>query len=227
MSGQRRLPTITVVFVLTLALTGIVAGIAAAGPVGAEGWDSGPPRAVEFSSQLQTSDQDTEHNCERCHSVLETNVTPRDLTNEVSNMPDHEFTLKHGEHKWCLDCHAKKNRNELRLANGTTVAWTERNETRLCAGCHGPVYNDWKEHIHGKWTGSWRNATAAKTCTECHGAHHPEFEPIEPEPAPNHPPSGPSVAQAILSPGYYIGVGIIGVGIAISVIYAAFGLKND
>lgn len=225
MGRQLRPSPIFAVFVIILILFFGIVGLVSAGANGVS------PAATSDSQNMAETTPPSENNesvnCERCHGSIETNSTERVLHNEVTNQPDHEFELHHGEDQWCFACHATENRDELRLPNGSTVEWTDSNETRLCGSCHGPVYNDWEAHIHGKWTGSWQNATADKECIDCHNPHDPEFEPIEPEPAPEEPPSGPTVAQAVLPSGYYVGVGSMGALLIGLIAYAATGLKND
>jgi predicted CxxxxCH...CXXCH cytochrome family protein len=224
MGRETRPSPVFVAFVVVLTLSGVVAGLVSAGGDGGGPVETETPAAVADVT-LATGNETPA--CERCHGVIATNTTERELRNEVANQPDHEFDLEHGDGQWCLDCHAEDDRNELRLPNGSTVDWTEANETRQCAACHGPVYEDWKQHIHGKWTGSWRNATPEKLCTDCHDPHDPEFHAIEPEPAPEEPPSGPAVATSVLPSAYYIGIGSLSVLIVGLLGYAATGLKND
>jgi predicted CxxxxCH...CXXCH cytochrome family protein len=222
MGRQIRPSPVFVVFISVMALSGVTAGIVSAGPSGTTG--APPGNHATVGSASVSAENPT---CERCHATISTNTTQRNLSNEVTNMPDHEFELDHGDNQWCLDCHAAEDRNELRLPNGSTVAWTEENETEQCAGCHGPVYQDWQQHIHGKWTGSWQNATPAKQCTDCHDPHDPEFHAIEPEPAPEKPPHGPTVAQSIMPFGYYLGIGTVS-GLAMILIgYAGMSLRRE
>ena len=214
-----------VLFVVVMTFTGMAAGLAPPGGNGAQSVDGATTMGDTEDTGLMSYEEDEA--CENCHATLPTNTTERPLHNEVANQPNHEFELNHGENQWCLDCHAAENRSELRMPNGSTMAWTEQNETQLCANCHGPVYEDYKDHIHGKWTGSWQNATSEKLCTDCHDPHDPEFNKIETDPAPEPPASGPAVAQAVLSPTYYVGIGSVGI-IALGLLgYAAWGIKDD
>lgn len=223
MAGQKHLPPVYIVLIFVLCITGVAAGAAAPPPAEATASDGASATVHDGVVAAEGDDID----CERCHATLETNRTVRDLKNAVHNQPNHEFDLNHTEDQWCYDCHSAENMNRLVLLNGSSVARTDANITKQCAACHGPVYQDWQDHIHGKWTGSWENATTEKYCTDCHDPHHPEYESIEPEPAPREPPSGPNVAQSVLSGTYYFGVGT-GSIIALGLIgYAATSIRRD
>ena len=55
-----------------------------------------------------------------------------------------DIVLHHDEeHRWCLDCHDTNNRDQLQLASGALVPFTE--SYRLCGQCHGTQYRDWRE----------------------------------------------------------------------------------
>lgn len=167
----------------------------------------------------------TASNCSSCHAYLVTNRTPRKLTVET---PDHSFELEHGDGRfWCLTCHAPGNRNRLVLFNGSTVGFGSKNATPLCAQCHGPVYDDWKEHIHGTWEGSWKDGTPKKYCVDCHDPHGPAFGTLTPAPPPEQPPDPLATAGALLPDWYALAFGVvlvIGVGL---VGYAASTVERD
>lgn len=207
---------------MALAIGGSFAGTVAASDT--TGTSTAPTVVGENNSTMPDWEEPT---CDRCHETLDTNPVPRTLENDVEYQPDHAFELQHGEEMWCLDCHGKADRTTLRLANGSVVEWTPENEMRQCAACHGPVFEDWKNQIHGKWTGSWDEPTSEKTCTDCHDPHDPEFHAIEPEPAPREPPAGPTVAQSVLPAGYYVAVGFVGILVTGLLGYAGLALRRD
>jgi hypothetical protein len=64
---------------------------------------------------------------------------------------------------------------------------------RLCGKCHGEIYRDWRDGIHGKRTGMWTREGKKRwlVCTECHNPHDVElpYKQISPERAPE-PPRG-------------------------------------
>ena len=100
---------------------------------------------------------------------------------------DHkEIKLNHGDReRWCFDCHNPTNRDELRLASGTLVPFTE--SYRLCGQCHGDKYRDWRAGVHGRRVGEWNGAKRYLLCVHCHSPHEPRFKPLTPKPAPMRP----------------------------------------
>lgn len=190
-------------------------------------------RTVEYAADAGNgsisvaSEDQEEPTCNRCHNHLEPNPRERPLSNEVNTQPDHAFEFDHGPDMWCLDCHARADRNRLRLANGSVVRWTPTTEIQQCGSCHGPVYSDWRAGIHGSWNGSWADPNPADTCTDCHDPHEPGTMSIQPEPAPQEPPPGPEVARAVLPGGYYVAVGFLGVIAAGLVGFASLALRGD
>lgn len=118
--------------------------------------------------------------CSDCHADLEPDPEPRELTMHDDIVFEHD-----AEHRWCLDCHDEKDRDQLRLANGSHVPFTE--SYRLCGQCHGTQYRDWRSGIHGKRTGYWDGAKRYLLCVHCHNPHRPRFAPLEPLPPPVRP----------------------------------------
>ncbi|MBI5365599.1 MAG: hypothetical protein HZA54_01070 [Planctomycetes bacterium] len=119
--------------------------------------------------------------CSECHGDLEPDDTRRKLEDEHQ-----EIKLEHGgEERWCLDCHDFKNRDKLRLANGTLIPFEE--SYRLCGQCHGDKYRDWRAGVHGKRTGYWNGAKRYLLCAHCHSPHSPKFKPLHPLPPPIKP----------------------------------------
>ena len=103
--------------------------------------------------------------------------------------------LPHGRGSvWCLDCHHRTERNKLIDNYGNAVDYDQ--PQLLCGKCHGDIYRDWRDGIHGKRIGEWA-VTGKKrwfVCTECHNPHNVQqgnrnsgFAQHEPEPAPVHP----------------------------------------
>lgn len=116
--------------------------------------------------------------CSECHSPTDkVDRTPRKV--EFHD----EIDLRHDEkNRWCLDCHDAVNRDQLHLADGRPVKFTE--SYRLCGQCHGPTLRNWKAGEHGKRTGSWSGTKQYLLCPSCHNPHSPKFKPLEPK----HPP---------------------------------------
>jgi hypothetical protein len=120
--------------------------------------------------------------CSDCHDPeIEVNTRRRELS-----MAHEEIVLRHDEeHRWCLDCHSASSRDQLHLASGELIEFSE--SYRLCGQCHGDKYRDWRAGVHGRRTGSWNGPKSYLLCVHCHNAHSPRFEPIEPMPAPLRP----------------------------------------
>ena len=121
--------------------------------------------------------------CSDCHNEkdLPTNPTRRTLEDAHD-----DIVLKHDqEHRWCLDCHDSRNRDQLHLASGDPVPFAE--SYRLCGQCHGEKYRDWRVGVHGRRVGQWNGAKEYLLCVHCHNPHEPRFKPLHPKPAPNRP----------------------------------------
>jgi hypothetical protein len=119
--------------------------------------------------------------CSQCHT------DPGDPTrralgfhDDVQGRFDHD-----AEHRWCLDCHDRADRDVLHLSSGEKVPFTE--SYRLCGQCHGDKFRDWRAGVHGKRVGSWSGAKTYFLCVNCHDPHSPRFKPLRPEPRPLRP----------------------------------------
>ena len=119
--------------------------------------------------------------CMSCHEGLPPNPERRELEGMHA-----DIVLHHDEeHRWCLDCHDMNNRDQLHLASGAPVPFTE--SYRLCGQCHGTQYRDWREGIHGKRTGYWNGSKRYLLCVHCHNPHSPRFAALQPLPPPIRP----------------------------------------
>ncbi len=119
--------------------------------------------------------------CMECHADQETNLERR----ELEDMHE-DILLDHGpRERWCFDCHSPDNRDQLRLANGAPVLFSE--SYRLCGQCHGPKLRDWRVGVHGKRQGNWDGKKSYLLCAHCHNPHAPRFKPIAPMPPPTRP----------------------------------------
>jgi cytochrome c3-like protein len=111
--------------------------------------------------------------CETCHA----------RTTEKAHA---KIVLHHAEEqRGCLDCHDAADRDHLRLANGTKIAFEE--SFKLCGQCHGTQYRDWKVGLHGKRTGAWNGRREYRLCVFCHWPHEPRFKPLDPVAMPARP----------------------------------------
>jgi hypothetical protein len=139
--------------------------------------------------------------CSGCHD-------PKDKVNtarrELGFHEEQQSIFAHdAEHRWCLDCHDARNRDQLHLTNGDLVPFTE--SYRLCGQCHGDKLRDWRAGVHGKRIGNWNGVKTYFLCVNCHNPHAPLFkgekevvvngrkvvmptlEKIKPEPRPRRP----------------------------------------
>lgn len=114
-------------------------------------------------------------NCHICHAYW----VPIPRNNQTSNprFAHADIQLDHGNNNRCYNCHLITDRNKYAANDGSPIM-TELPE-KLCARCHGLIYNDWQIGTHGKWTGMWRPVEKRDrttfTCTECHDPHSPKF----------------------------------------------------
>lgn len=120
--------------------------------------------------------------CSDCHDPEdEVNTTPRILEDAHE-----DIVLKHDqEHRWCLDCHDAKNRDQLHSASGKPIDF--KKSYLLCGQCHGPRLREWRAGVHGKRSGSWSGKKKYLLCAHCHDPHAPKFKPIEPMSPPVRP----------------------------------------
>jgi uncharacterized CHY-type Zn-finger protein len=132
--------------------------------------------------------------CTVCHNGTTVpypkNKNPRLITMH-QDIVENSLDLKHGRGAiWCLDCHNARNRDTLVSHRGTEISFNQ--PQKLCGKCHGQIYQDWREGIHGKRTGMWTPGGKKRwwVCTECHNPHTVQvnrFNPLVPEPAPALP----------------------------------------
>jgi len=122
--------------------------------------------------------------CMDCHGEADLPPNPerRELVDKHTNI---KLVGHDEEHRWCLDCHDRDDRDVLHLAGGEKVPFTE--SYRLCGQCHGPQLKDWKVGIHGKRTGYWNGPKRYLLCVNCHNPHSPRFAPLKPLPPPSRP----------------------------------------
>jgi len=118
-------------------------------------------------------------------------IKPRLLKFHLDLVPN-SLELKHGKGAiWCLNCHSATNRSKLINHFGEEISFNQ--PQKLCGKCHGQIYRDWREGIHGKRIGMWVKGGKKRwwVCTECHNPHDVEqgnrksgFAQIAPEPPP-------------------------------------------
>jgi hypothetical protein len=132
--------------------------------------------------------------CKTCHDgkavPFPKNNKPR-LIAMHQNVVEDSLKLMHGRGTlWCLNCHSATNRNKLVDRQGNEISFNQ--PQKLCGGCHGENYIDWREGVHGKRIGSWVTGGKKRwwVCTECHNPHTVQvarFSGLKPEPPPALP----------------------------------------
>ncbi|MCP3678006.1 MAG: hypothetical protein GY721_10580 [Deltaproteobacteria bacterium] len=133
--------------------------------------------------------------CTVCHNGVTVpypkDKNPRQITMHLDIVGEDSMDLKHGRLAiWCLDCHNATNRDTLISHRGEEISFNQ--PMRLCGKCHGQIYSDWRDGIHGKRIGNWTKGGKKRwwVCTECHNPHSVQlrrFQPIKPERAPALP----------------------------------------
>jgi len=119
--------------------------------------------------------------CSGCHADMEPNLVRRAL----EEMHD-DIVLDHGpEERWCFDCHNPGDRDRLRLISGELIEFDQ--SYRLCGQCHGTIFRDWRQGIHGRRRGYWNGPKSYLLCAHCHNPHAPRFRAVKPLPAPVRP----------------------------------------
>ncbi|ADE53095.1 hypothetical protein [Coraliomargarita akajimensis] len=119
----------------------------------------------------------TEIACSTCHSSR--SPLPTQSGAELDSF--HQgLVVQHGTIS-CLSCHNDENYDQLKLADGTTVEFSDA--MQLCAQCHGPQYRDYQNGSHGGMNGYWdrsRGPRSRNACTVCHDAHAPAYPQLIP-----------------------------------------------
>jgi hypothetical protein len=113
--------------------------------------------------------------CDDCHEDEPADPLVRELDEHDS------IKLAHGD-LWCLDCHARDQRDLLHLSDASPVEMAE--SWRLCSRCHAKKMPDWRAGVHGKRTGNWWGPKEYLSCVACHDPHSPLFKSLEPKPPP-------------------------------------------
>ncbi len=132
--------------------------------------------------------------CETCHDG-KTVRFPKDTKPRLIGMHqdivENSLKLMHGRGAlWCLNCHSANHRNNLIDRQGNLLSFNQ--PQKLCGGCHGDRYIDWRGGVHGKRIGSWATGSKKRwwVCTECHNPHTVQvarFNRLKPEPPPPLP----------------------------------------
>lgn len=117
--------------------------------------------------------------CSTCHTEGNKREPAADTPAQLSDFhTDMEFD--HGQLS-CSSCHATDDRDKLKLADGTQLAFDDTIEQ--CAQCHSSEYRSFKHGAHGGASGYWDRTEGARVrnhCVTCHDPHDPAFPDVTP-----------------------------------------------
>ncbi len=137
-----------------------------------------PIRTPRFEPKLQVSS--FTYRCSDCHSLFD---SPPETTRQLTQ--HREIILKHGLNTRCFNCHNRENRNAFVDDAGGEIPYDQPQV--LCARCHGTVFRDWENGVHGRTNGYWEKSKGVAQrlrCIQCHDPHEPPFPPMHPAPGP-------------------------------------------
>lgn len=121
------------------------------------------------------------YSCNDCHQNIEPSQVQKSFFSAHSNI-----ILDHGANNYCMTCHNAQNSEMLVDINKNEVPFNQSQKT--CLQCHGPIYRDWENGVHGRMNDFWdegKGEVRKLTCVACHDPHQPKFKPMKPAPAPN------------------------------------------
>ena len=145
-----------------------------------EVFDSAPLRDV--GEMLRFNRGSFAFRCSECHTDFDSLPTANNPQGEHAAIM---ARFNHGRNLYCLNCHNQTNRNSFVDDIGREIPGDQSG--RLCSKCHGPMYRDWEEGIHGRQDGHWDAKFGVRTklqCIQCHDPHLPGFPLMAPDPAP-------------------------------------------
>ena len=163
-------PACAVLFILFIVLT----------MIGPDEKKEAEPLQASWFTPTTARGEDLKHkvmvgNCSLCHAYW-TGIPDPDVVRPL--FAHAVIKLDHGSNDRCYNCHLIQDRNKFTANDGSGIM--AENVERLCARCHGLIYNDWKAGTHGVWRGKWMAPAAFEAenfkCTHCHDPHAPKFQ---------------------------------------------------
>lgn len=121
--------------------------------------------------------------CSTCHEIGLGGDVPARKAHELKDFHK-DMIFSHGTLD-CQSCHHPTDRDQLRLANGDSLAFADT--LQLCGQCHGAQLRDFNDGAHGGMNGYWDLSKGPRTrnsCMHCHDVHSPAF----PQAMPVFPP---------------------------------------
>ncbi len=132
---------------------------------------SGPPRIHLAGADPQGRASSVA--CSTCHKIRKPNMDNK----SVASLDEFHrgMTFNHGK-LVCYACHNPDNADQLRLADGTSVTYT--NVMSLCSQCHSKQAESFAHGAHGGMNGFWdltRGPQTKNNCIDCHDPHEPAY----------------------------------------------------
>lgn len=180
------IPAVNILYLLPGALVVCIGAVAIASTLANRHESNAAIPKVDFSpirgdfTPLRFHTITFEFKCNECHALFQNGPGRRTLMAQHTNIK-----LNHGANDYCLNCHHPTNRNAYVDHDGSEIPSDQ--PARLCAKCHGPIYNDWLVGAHGKIRGAWnpQDENADRLlCIQCHDPHSPKFPALKPMPGP-------------------------------------------
>lgn len=115
--------------------------------------------------------------CGTCHKGRDPQLT----LSHSDDLNEFHQDLTYAHSVTCVSCHAPGGYDDLRLADGTRLGFTE--SQRLCSQCHGTQKRDYDNGAHGGWNGYWdlsQGPRVRNQCTHCHDPHAPAYPRMQP-----------------------------------------------
>lgn len=165
---------LTVPVCVILAILFIISSVSESGhPITAE-----PLEPVWYTPQTARGDDLKNKvmvgNCYLCHAYWVGIPDPDVVRPEFAHGV---IKLNHGANDRCYNCHLIQDRNKYAANDGSGIM--HGNVEKMCARCHGLIYNDWQNGTHGVRRGQWSAQSVFERqtfdCTECHDPHSPRF----------------------------------------------------